>query len=378
MALMGQPNGTMKDGAIRAERNQVRMQALKSTIAGRIRIPRERRGVWILNAALLVVLAFAAPDFYSTGNIETVLGDTAILGIVAAGMTVLITAGAFDLSVTSIMGLAPIVAVTVAGDGSGISLLLLSVLTGAGLGVVNGLIITRGRVAPFVATLGTLFVFGSVADIISKGNALAVTNLTVLKLGTGSIGQLLPYSFLVMLVVFGVCHILLRRLHLGRWVRAAGSNPRAAHVGGIDVRWVYFALFVISGALTGLAGILLSGYLASADATQAPNYNLSAIAVVVVGGTSLRGGEGTLVGTVLAAWLFAVVGNGLVLVGMNSYWQYVATGIIVVLALIMGKIGFGGAIWPRRHGMSGSAPPESHDMPPAAAAVAVESTSRDD
>jgi ribose transport system permease protein len=352
----------MKADAIPAESNRVRSPSLKRAITARIRLPRQRRGVWILNAALLVVLAFAAPNFYTTGNIETVLGDTAILGIVAAGMTVLIMAGAFDLSVTSIMGLAPIVAVSVAGGGSGLSLLLLSVLTGVGLGVTNGLIITRGRVAPFVATLGTLFVFGSVADIISKGNALVVTNLTVLRLGTGSIGQLLPYSFLIMLAVFGMCHILLRRSHLGRWARAAGSNLRAAHAGGIDLRWVYFALFVISGALTGLAGILLSGYLASADATQAPNYNLSAIAVVVVGGTSLRGGEGTLVGTALAAWLFAVVGNGLVLVGMNSYWQYVATGIIVILALILGKVGFGGAIWPRRGSMSGGAPPESLDV----------------
>jgi ribose transport system permease protein len=359
----------MKDDAIPVESDRVDPPALKGAIAARIRLPRERRGVWILNAALLVVLAFEAPTFYTAGNIETVLGDTAILGIVAAGMTVLIMAGAFDLSVTSIMGLAPIVAVSVAGDRSGLSLLLLSVLTGVGLGAMNGLIITRGRVAPFVATLGTLFVFGSVADIISKGNALVVTNPTVLKLGTGSIGQLVPYSFLIMIAVFGMCHVLLRRLHLGRWVRAAGSNLRAAHVGGIDVRWVFFALFVISGALTGLAGILLSGYLASADATQAPNYNLNAIAVVVVGGTSLRGGEGTLVGTALAAWLFAVVGNGLVLLGVNSYWQYVATGIIVVLALILGKVGFGGEIWPRRRGTSGGAPPLSVDVAPTAAAA---------
>jgi ribose transport system permease protein len=367
----------IKDDAILVESDRMHLAALRKTIVAHIRFPRERRGVWILNAALLVALAIAAPDFYTTGNIETVLGDTAILGIVAAGMTVLIMAGAFDLSVTSIMGLAPIVAVSVAGNGSGLSLLLLSVLTGVGLGVVNGLIITRGRVAPFVATLGTLFVFGSLADIISKGNALSVTNSMVLKLGTGSIGRLLPYSFLIMLVVFGMCHILLRRLHLGRWVRAAGSNLRAAHVGGIDVRWVYFALFVISGTLTGLAGILLSGYLASADATQAPNYNLSAIAVVVVGGTSLRGGEGTLVGTALAAWLFAVVGNGLVLIGMNSYWQYVATGIMVILALILGKVGFGGEIWPRRRGTSGGAPLESLDVAPAAAVVAENAPSDD-
>jgi ribose transport system permease protein len=358
--------------------NRVPLRALKNVVE-RIRIPRERRGVWILNAALLVVLAFAAPNFYSTGNIETVLGDTAILGVVAAGMTVLIMAGAFDLSVTSIMGLAPIVAVSVAGNGSGPSLLLLSVLTGAGLGVVNGLIITRGRVAPFVATLGTLFVFGSVAAIISKGNALIVTNSTVLNLGTGSVGQLLPYRFLIMLVVFGMCHILVRRLHLGRWVRASGSNLRGAHVSGIDVRWIYFALFVMSGALTGLAGILLSGYLASADATQAPNYNLNAIAAVVVGGTSLRGGEGTLVGTALAAWLFAVVGNGLVLVGVDSYWQYVATGIIVILALILGRVGLGGEIWPRRRAMSGGAPPDPEGLVTgAAAAMSAEGAPLDD
>jgi ribose transport system permease protein len=368
----------MKHEAIGVKSNRAHVPALRSAIA-RIRFPRERRGVWILNAALLVVLAIAAPDFYTSGNIETVLGDTAILGIVAAGMTVLIMAGAFDLSVTSIMGLAPIVAVSVAGNGNGLSLLLLSVLTGIGLGAVNGLIITRGRVAPFVATLGTLFVFGSVADIISKGNALSVTDSTVLKLGTGSIGPVLPYSFVIMLVVFGMCYILLRRSHLGRWVRASGSNLRAAHVSGINVRWVYFALFVISGALTGLAGILLSGYLASADATQAPNYNLSAIAVVVVGGTSLRGGEGTLVGTALAAWLFAVVGNGLVVIGMNSYWQYVATGIIVILALVLGKVGLGGEIWPRRRGTPGGTPLESLDVAPAAAgAVVAESAPSDD
>jgi ribose transport system permease protein len=365
----------MKDDVISIERKRAQLPALSAAITGRMRIPRERRGVWFLNAALLVALAFAAPNFYSIGNIETVLGDTAILGIVAAGMTVLIMAGAFDLSVTSIMGLAPIVAVSVAGGGNWLAVLLLSVLTGVGLGLVNGLIITRGRVAPFVATLGTLFVFGSVADIISQGNALIITNSTVLKLGTGSIGQLLPYSFLIMLVVFLICHILLRRMHLGRWVRAAGSNLRAAHAAGIDVRWVYLALFVMSGALTGLAGILLSGYLASADATQAPNYNLSAIAVVVVGGTSLRGGEGTLVGTALAAWLFAVVGNGLVIVGVNSYWQYVATGIIVILALILGRLGFGGEIWPHRSAMENGVPPDSPDQPPSAAiATAAEST----
>jgi len=311
------------------------------------KIRRDRSGVWILNVVILIFLAFAAPNFFRVGNIEAVLNDTAILGIGAAGMTVLIIAGAFDLSVTAIMGLAPIVALLVAGNTGGVLIVLVSVMSGAALGIVNGLVVTRGRVAPFVATLGTLFVFGSVGAIISKGNALTVTNGLLLQLGSGAVLEVIPYSFLIMLGVCGLCYVLLRRLQIGRWVRAAGSNLRAAHVNGIDLHTVYLGMFVVSGALTGLAGIILTGYLASADATQAPNYNLNAIAAVVVGGTSLAGGEGTLLGTVLASWLFAVVNNGLVLLGVNSYWQYLATGVILILALSLGLLGAGGTLWRR-------------------------------
>lgn len=332
-------------GAAQAEGPGKRPAGISAWLRGRARVRRERSGVWILNVAILIFLAFAAPNFFSEGNIEAVLNDTAILGIGAAGMTILIMAGAFDLSVTAIMGLAPIVALSVAGKLSGALIVLVSVLTGAGLGVVNGLIVTRGRVAPFVATLGTLFVFGSIAAIISNGNALVVTNMAVLTLGTGAVLNVIPYSFLIMLGVSALCYVMLRRLHLGRWMRAAGSNLRAAHVSGIDLYWVYLCIFVLSGALTGLAGIILTGYLASAVATQAPNYNLNAIAAVVVGGTSLYGGEGTLLGTALAAWLFAVVNNGLILLGVNSYWQYLATGIILILALSLGLLGLGGRLW---------------------------------
>jgi ribose transport system permease protein len=170
-----------------------------------------------------------------------------------------------------------------------------------------------------------------------------------------------------------LCHIVLRRLHIGRWVRAAGSNLRAAHVSGIDLRWVYLSMFVTSGALTGLAGILLSGYLASADATQAPNYNLNVIAAVVVGGTSLYGGEGTLVGTALAAWLFAMVNNGLILLGVNSYWQYLATGIILILALVLGLVGVGGRLWGRAGSPWRAAEPPAREAPPGAADAVAQS-----
>jgi ribose transport system permease protein len=292
-----------------------------------------------MTAAIALFLAIAAPHFYSLSNIRVVLNDTAILGIGAAGMTVLIIAGAFDLSVTSIVGLAPIVAITLVGDSSGPLAVLISIVAGGLLGLVNGLIITVGRVAPFVATLGTLFVFGSIAAIITGGDALNIASDFLLELGTGNLFHFLPYSMLLMAVAFGVAYVVLRRLHVGRWVRAAGSNLRAAHVSGIDLHWIYVFIFVLSGALTGLAGILISGYLASADATQAPNYNLNCIAAVVVGGTSLFGGEGTLVGTALASFLFAMVDNGLILLAVNSYWHYVATGAILIVALGIGVLG---------------------------------------
>jgi ribose transport system permease protein len=343
--MSNEKRGVDGSGSLKASPSQ--SSALVEWARSHLRIRRERSGVWILNVAILVFMAFANPNFYGQGNIGAVLNDAAILGIGAAGMTILIMAGAFDLSVTAIMGLAPIVAILIVGDLSGLLLVLVSVLAGAVLGLVNGLIVTRGRVAPFVATLGTLFVFSSIAYILSDGNALYLSNAFVMDLANARLLDVIPYSFLIMLAVFGLCHVLLRRLHLGRWVRAAGSNIRAAHVSGIDLRWVYLSIFVLSGALTGLAGMLLTGYLASAVATQAPNYNLNAIAAVVVGGTSLFGGEGTLLGTALAAVLFAVVNNGLILLGVSSYWQYLATGIILILALVLGLVGFGGRVWQR-------------------------------
>jgi ribose transport system permease protein len=161
-----------------------------------------------------------------------------------------------------------------------------------------------------------------------------------------------------MVGAFALCYVILRRLHFGRWVRASGSNLLAAHVSGINVRGVYLRIFILSGALTGLAGILLSGLLFSANAAQAPNYNLNTIAVVVIGGTSLMGGEATLVGTALGAWLFAVVSDALTLLGTNSYWQYVATGAVLILALALNLVRFGSPVafarqWTRPAGAPG-------------------------
>jgi ribose transport system permease protein len=297
-----------------------------------------RMGVWILNAGLLCFLAIATPNFFNIANLQAVLNDASILGIGAAAMTLLIMAGAFDLSVSSTMGLAPVLALSLFGDSYGPLIMLASVLAGGLLGVVNGLIITRGNVAPFVATLGTLFVYGSLGAIATGGNAVFVTSPFLLELSTGTLVGTVPYSFLILLAVCALCSFMLHRLHIGRWIRAAGSNIRAAHVNGIDLQWVYLILFTLTGAVTGLAGIILSGYLASAIATQAPNYNLSVISAVVVGGTSLRGGQGSLVGTLLAAWLFAMVNNGLILFGVDSYWQYLAIGVVLVAALTLGAM----------------------------------------
>jgi ribose transport system permease protein len=320
-----------------------RAQISKYRDSLRVGIPPARRGIWILNVAILLILAILKRNFFGSTNLENVLITTAYLGIGAAGMTILIVAGAFDLSVSAIIGLAPIIAIQLAGtNGNWLLIVLLSVVSGGVLGLVNGLIITRGRVAPFVATLGTLFVFSSVAAIITSGSSLGIANASILNLGHGSVGGLIPYAFLLMLVVFGICHVILRRIHLGRWIRASGSNLFASHVSGIDVRSVYVKIFVLSGLLTGLAGIVLSGYIGTAGPTSFTTYNLSTIAVVVVGGTNLTGGDGTLVGTALGAWLFSVVANALLLFGVNSYWQFVATGGIIVLALALSLVQRGG------------------------------------
>jgi ribose/xylose/arabinose/galactoside ABC-type transport system permease subunit len=292
--------------------------------------------LWLL--AIFCLVAAATNQYFATlSNVQSVLTQASFTGITAAGMTLVIISGAFDLSVGSILALASIV-VTVAVTHSGIGVGLVAALAvGAALGVVNGLVVSRLHVPPLVATLGTMYVYLSFAFIAGGTNVRTAASPDFLAISARRMAAI-PLPFWVFLVVLALAALVLHRTNYGRVLRAVGTNESAAYMAGIAVSWVRTLSFVLVGLLTGLAAFLQTSQLASASPTVGTDYELTVIAIVVLGGTSLAGGKGTMFGTGCAAVFFAVLNNVLNLYGVASYWQYVATGAVLIAALALEAI----------------------------------------
>jgi ribose transport system permease protein len=291
-----------------------------------------RYTIEVVLVVAIIVLLLTSSDFGTSNNIDGVLRQSAFVGIGAAGMTLLIVCGAFDLSVAPMLALCGIVAGHLVGDVGLVLAIIAAVLVGGALGTLNGLIVTRLRVPAFVATLGMQYVYLAVALAWTNGQVVVITSTAFLALGAGDVLGI-PTPFVFMVGTYAVCWYLFRRTRFGRQVRAVGSNPRASRVAGIPVARVKVAAFALVGVCVGLAGVLLAGLVSSADSTVATGYELKVIAAVVVGGTSLNGGRGTLVGSFTGAIFFTLVSNALDLYGVGSYWQYVATGLVLITAL---------------------------------------------
>jgi ribose/xylose/arabinose/galactoside ABC-type transport system permease subunit len=287
--------------------------------------------VWIL-IAFAVVVALTNDHFATPDNLKGVLRQASFTGIVAAAMTLLIMSEAFDLSVGSMLGVCSITTATLVPEAGILLALLGSVAAGAALGAVNGSIVTKLKVPTLVATLGTLYVFLALGFIWTGGNIRVVTDVDFLTLGLqNTLG--LPVPFVVMVVVFLACFTLLKYTSYGRLVRAIGTNERAARFAGVPVARVRLATFALVGCCVGLAAFLQTAQLSSATPTVGTGFELTVIAIVVLGGTSLSGGRGTLLGTFCAALFFSALNNALNLYGVSSYWSYVAVGAVLITAL---------------------------------------------
>jgi ribose/xylose/arabinose/galactoside ABC-type transport system permease subunit len=292
--------------------------------------------VWLL-LAFVVVVALTNANFATTDNINAVLRQSSFTGIAALGMTLLITSEAFDLSVGSMLSVCAIATATLVPEVDIFGALVGAIAAGALLGAVNGLIVTKLRIPTLVATLGTLYVFLALGFIWTGGEIRVVTQDAFLTLGLQNVFGL-PLPFVVMLGVFAGCFVLLRYTSYGRLVRAVGTNERAAHFAGVPVARVRLVTFALVGCCVGLAAFLQTAQLSSATPTVGTGYELTVIAIVVLGGTSLSGGRGTLVGTLCAALFFAVLNNSLNLYGVSSYWTYVAVGAVLITALAIDSL----------------------------------------
>ncbi len=310
--------------------------------------------------AIIVVFSLLSPHYFSLPNFLVMASHVAIYGILAIGMLLVILNGGIDLSVGSTLGLAGCVAgfqmQGVQIEAAGVILfppvwavVVLTCALGAFVGFVNGALIAWFKVPAFVASLGVMYVARGAALLMTNGltfNNLGgkpeLGNTGFNWLGFNRLGFTREWSVPIGVVVLATLAILaglmLSRTAFGRWLYASGGNERAAELSGVPVKRVQITVYVLSGICAAIAGLVLSSQLTSAGPTAGTTYELTAIAAVVIGGAALTGGRGTIRGTMLGAFVIGFLSDGLVIIGVSSYWQTVFTGAVIVLAVLLNSI----------------------------------------
>lgn len=286
---------------------------------------------------LVIVFSVLNPGFLDLGNIEAILVAASILILLAVGQAFVIMTAGIDLSASSTMTLAAIVFGLAYSAGLGVAISgVAAIVTGAVVGVVNGIVIAHGKITDFVVTLGTLSAASGAALILSGGNPITVGNVGLIKFSTQGI-LIFGFPFLVAVAIAVIAHVILFRTRFGTHVFATGGSVEAAQATGISTARVKIAVYTISGVLAGVGAILLVARIGASEPAADTTFLLNAIAAVVLGGVSLMGGRGSIVGPIFGALLLTVLTNGLTLMNVSPFYQPLAVGIIVVLAALLAR-----------------------------------------
>ncbi|MBA3644104.1 MAG: ABC transporter permease [Chloroflexia bacterium] len=295
-------------------------------------------GLAAVYAAIIVVFALLSDVFLSTRNFLNIGVSVSILGIIAATQTMVIIARGFDLSVGSVVALSGVVTAKLLEAGQP-DLVALGGAIGVGLlvGLVNGLLITIVRVNPLITTLATLSVVRGLAYVWTDALTQGFPGRNLAWLGVQRIAEV-PVPVIVMLIVFAAVSLTMRYTTFGRELYAVGGNPRAALLAGIDVRRTQLAVYLLSGMSAGLAGAILAAQLSAGSPQAATGLELNVVAAVVLGGASLAGGRGRPWGTLLGALIMATLANGLVLIDVSSFYQMIAWGLVLLLAVVIDQL----------------------------------------
>jgi len=297
-------------------------------------------GFGLLVALILELIIFASlsPYFFSSTNFSNIGRAMVIIGIGSIGATIVIISGGFDLSVGSVMAASGMLAAFVINQGqSNLVGVVLALMLGCGIGLLNGFVIGYLRINPLIATLAILSIVRGLAYIVSGGDAVIVSNSSFLAIGTDSLFGI-PITVWIFVTLFLSVGFLMPRTHFGRYVYAIGSNSRAARLAGIFVnRWT-LVFYAFSGTTAALAGYVTVARTGQAEPSANIGAELDMITAVILGGASLSGGKGRLVGTFLAIVVLAILANGLILIGVPSYWQLPVKGCVLMGAIIWGEL----------------------------------------
>lgn len=306
-------------------------------ILGKVLAVREAL-IAIVILVTIVILSFLSPHFLSWTNFLAISRGFAMEGMVVIGMTVLLAGGMFDLSVGSTMAVSGVVCAWCLSQDFAIPLAIIAgLLTGMLIGFTNGSIVTRIGVNPLITTLGMMFVARGIALVATQGKPISGFPKPFIFLGQGMIrvipGLPIPVPFVVMLVLVIISDILLRRARFFRQMYYIGSNSKAAMLSGINVSLVLVAAFVIAGFMAGLGGVISTARLAAAIPTSFVGVEMRIISAAIIGGASLAGGEGTVVGSILGLIFMALLSNAMVILGVSVYWEGIIVGTVLILAV---------------------------------------------
>ena len=283
--------------------------------------------------ALGIVMTFASPYFMTFRNIVNVLRQFSLIAILAVGEGLIIITAGIDLSVGSLVGLTACFGALAAKSGASPGVTLLAILgLGATAGLTNGLLVTKVRIPPFIATLGMMSIARGFSLLMTLGTPIHYGNTWISVVGGGYIG-IVPVSVIVMLLIVAGGYVFANNTTIGRNVYAVGNNEKAATLSGIRVDRIKIMVFTLTGVLAGICGLILMGQLEGSDPFYGNGYELDVIAAAVIGGISLAGGEGNLLGVIVGAGLMGVLKNAFVLLAVPGYWQTVTVGVVIIGAV---------------------------------------------
>jgi ribose transport system permease protein len=284
---------------------------------------------------LCLILWAATPHFLTVSNLLNVLEQTALNAVVAVGMTFVIISGGIDLSVGSVLALAGIcLALALEAGVPAPAAIAISLVVGGACGLVNGLLITLGRLPPFIATLGMMSVARGIALMLAEGRPISGFGEGFRAIATERV-LTIPAPVVITIVIYAVAHFVLTRTVFGRTTYAIGGNEEAARLSGVQVRFHKTAVYGVAGVTSAAAAVVLTARLNSAQPTAGTMYELDAIAATVIGGSSLLGGEGTVTGTLIGALIMGVLRNGLNLLNVSSFLQQVVIGVVIIGAVLV-------------------------------------------
>lgn len=299
---------------------------------GALRQLRKHRetGLGLILLIMCVFLSIFSKNFLTANNLFNVLKQTTLVAIIAIGQTLVIISGGIDLSVGYSMTLCSmIIAYGLKAGLPLVVMLVLGVLSSVAVGLANGILITKLRIPPMIITLGMQNIVKGIILVMSQGYIVSLTDPFIIWVGQKDIGPI-PVMVIIMAILIVVFHFILNKTVFGNHVKATGGNETAADLSGISSNKTRLWVYALCGLLCGIAGIIVTGRLNGGNPNAAGTYDMDSIAAVIVGGASLAGGSGSILGTLLGALLMILIKNGLVLLRVNMYWQTVAIGVVII------------------------------------------------